>query len=68
MEPLIHAWAALAVAWHRRVGDSGPEAGQVVNEWLGLSALGIVTIVAIGAALRALGLDIIEWIRVQLGL
>ena len=42
------------------------ESGQVVNEWLGLSALGIVAIVAIGAGLRLLGLDVIEWIRAQL--
>ncbi|MGH9189979.1 MAG: hypothetical protein ACRD0Q_08115 [Acidimicrobiales bacterium] len=51
-------------AWLRSL--PGPESGQVVNEWLGLSALAIVAIVAIGGALRLLGLDVIEWIRTQL--
>ena len=56
-------------AWLRLTGrlqPLGSESGQVVNEWLGLSALAIVAIVAIGAALRLLGLDVIDWIRGQL--
>lgn len=55
---------------HRRLAghDLDPEGGQTVNEWLGLSALAIVAIVVIGAALQALGVDIINWIRDQLGI
>jgi hypothetical protein len=45
-----------------------PEAGQVINEWLGLSALAIAAIVVIGAALQVLGVDVINWIRTQLGI
>lgn len=44
------------------------EAGQAVAEYLGLAALGVAAIVAIGGAMRLLGLDIVTWIRQQLGI
>lgn len=52
-------------ALHRRpVTD---QSGQAVPEYLGLAALGVAAIVVISAAMRVLGLDVIEWIRLQLG-
>lgn len=70
MHRLVQAWAWLVATRANRLaeGELDPESGQAVNEWLGLSALAIVAIVAIGAVLKALGVDIIEWIRSQLGL
>lgn len=70
MNRLVQAWAWLvAIHANRLAGkELDPESGQAVNEWLGLSALAIVAIVAIGAVLKTLGVDIIEWIRSQLGL
>jgi hypothetical protein len=59
------------IGWiHARQQASGvdPEAGQVINEWLGLSALAIAAIVVIGAALQVLGVDVVNWIRTQLGI
>ncbi len=70
MHRLIQAWAWLVATHTRRFAerDLDPESGQAVNEWLGLSALAIVAIVAIGAGLKALGVDVVDWIRSQLGL
>jgi len=67
---LVQLWLRLTAAHQGRLtrADLDPESGQAVNEWLGLSALAIVAIVAIGAALKALGVDVVEWIRTQLGL
>jgi hypothetical protein len=48
--------------------DMGDEAGQATVEWLGIAALSIVAIIAIFAALQALGLDVIDSVRTQLGL
>ncbi len=70
MEHLVQLWVRAVAAHHARLtdADTDPESGQAVNEWLGLSALAIVAIVAIGAAMKALGVDVVEWIRTQLGL
>jgi hypothetical protein len=43
------------------------EAGMTTAELLGNAALGIAALVAIWAVLQALGLDIVIWIRGQLG-
>lgn len=69
MHAVVMLWARLAAAHHARFAeaDLDAESGQAVNEWLGLSTLAIVAIVAIGAALKLLGLDLVDWIRVQLG-
>ncbi len=39
------------------------QAGMTTAELLGNAALGIAALVAIWAALQALGLDVVEWIR-----
>lgn len=48
----------------RRVDE---EAGFSTAELLGNAALGIVALVVIWGALQALGLDIVDFIRTQLG-
>ena len=62
-------WVRLVATYRSRLATSDlrSESGQVVNEWLGLSVLAIIAIVAIGAALKALGVDIVDWIRTELG-
>ena len=69
---LVQAWvvAALsglvntAAAAARRAREArGSEEGQALPEYLAMGALGVVTIVALWAVLRALGFDIIEKIR-----
>jgi len=40
---------------------------MTTEELLGNAALGIAALVAIWAVLQALGLDIVNWIRGQLG-
>jgi hypothetical protein len=69
MNSVIRLWVHLVAAYRSRIATSDlrSESGQVVNEWLGLSVLAIIAIVAIGAALKLLGLDIVDWIRAQLG-
>jgi hypothetical protein len=46
---------------------AGSEEGMTTAELLGNAALGIAALVAIWAVLQALGLDIVNWIRGQLG-
>jgi hypothetical protein len=69
MHAVVGLWARLIAAHQGRLAgrDLDAESGQAVNEWLGLSALAIVAIVAIGAAMKLLGLDLVDWIRAQLG-
>jgi len=43
------------------------ERGMTTAELLGNAALGIAALVAIWAVLQALGMDIVNWIRGQLG-
>jgi len=42
------------------------ERGMSTAELLGNAALAIIALIAIWAALQALGLDIVAWIRTQL--
>lgn len=42
--------------------------GATTVEYLGWAAMSTVAIVAIGAALQILGLDLIDYVRTQLGL
>lgn len=67
MNTVIGFWSQVlvAVATYRR--GRPDESGQATTEYLGLAALGIAAIVVIGAALRVLGLDVVDWIRVQIG-
>ncbi len=43
------------------------EDGMTTAELLGNAALGIAALVAIWAVLQTLGLDVVNWIRGQLG-
>lgn len=52
-------------AMRHRVSD---ERGLTTAELLGNAALGIAALVAIWALLQALGVDIVDWIREQLGI
>lgn len=60
---LRHRAAALAA----RRAETDPESGASTVEVLSWSAMSVVAIVAIGAALQVLGLDIIDYVRSQLG-
>ena len=66
MHRFVGLWTRLLAALGAR--PRRHESGQAVPEYLGLAALGVAAIVAVGAALRLLGLDLINWIRLQLGL
>ena len=46
----------------------GAEAGASTVEVLGWAAMSTVAIVAIGAALQVLGVDLVDYVRTQLGL
>jgi hypothetical protein len=50
-----------------RVSAARSEDGMTTAELLGNAALGIAALVAIWAVLQALGLDVVNWIRGQLG-
>jgi len=56
----------IGVIARARAGN-GSEDGMTTAELLGNAALGIAALVAIWAVLQALGLDIVIWIRGQLG-
>lgn len=45
-----------------------PEDGFSTAELLGNAALGIAALVAIWAAMQALGIGVVDWIRGQLGI
>jgi hypothetical protein len=47
------------------VGRTRNEDGLATAELLGNAALGVAALVVIWAALQALGLDIVDWIRAQ---
>ena len=51
-----------------RRNQLGPDAGASTVEVLGWAAMSTVAIVAIGAALQVLGVDLINYVRSQLGL
>ena len=48
-------------------GPARDERGMTTAELLGNAALGVAALVAIWAVLQGLGLDIVNWIRGQLG-
>ena len=51
----------------RRRADIDPEAGLETTEILMWSAVMVVAIVAIGALLQALGVEVVAYIRDQIG-
>ena len=51
-----------------RRSQLGPDAGASTVEVLGWAAMSTVAIVAIGAALQVLGVDLINYVRSQLGM
>lgn len=57
-------WLSLVA---RTRSEAGSEEGMTTAELLGNAALGIAALVAIWAVLQALGMDIVNWIRGQLG-
>lgn len=62
----------IVIAWVRArawcVRSLASERGLTTAELLGNAALGIAALVAIWALLQALGVDIVDWIRGQLGI
>ena len=48
-----------------RLRRTHSESGLATAELLGNAALGVAALVVIWAALQALGLDIVNWIRLQ---
>jgi hypothetical protein len=62
---LLQRWHARLVAQRLELD---PEAGSITVEVLGWAAMATVAIVAIGGALQALGVDMIDYVRGQLGL
>lgn len=56
------------VALHARRAGQPTDSGASTVEVLGWAAMSTVAIVAIGAALQALGVDLIDYVRTQLGL
>jgi hypothetical protein len=48
--------------------ESVRDAGATTVEYLGWAAMSTVAIVAIGTALQVLGLDLIDYVRTQLGI
>jgi hypothetical protein len=59
-------WWCLSLVGRLR-STASAEDGMTTAELLGNAALGIAALVAIWAVLQALGLDIVNWIRGQLG-
>lgn len=55
---------------HLRVDRGDPdeqsERGATVLEWAGLGAISIAVILVLGAAMQAMGLNVINWIQTQL--
>ena len=64
MTPVFVMLLARVRAIHDTLGDD--ERGLTTAELLGNAALGVLALVAIWGAMRALGLDIVDWIRTQL--
>jgi hypothetical protein len=62
-----HAYRLARFLAHRR-NQLGPDAGASTVEVLGWAAMSTVAIVAIGAALQVLGVDLMNYVRGQLGL
>lgn len=59
---LLTRWLAEAGSQVRRDED-----GFQTAEAIGIAAVGFLVLFAIWGALEALGLDVIDWIRVQFG-
>jgi hypothetical protein len=53
--------------WSECIHAIEDEQGMTTAELLGNAALGIAALVAIWAVLQALGMDVVIWIRGQLG-
>ena len=58
---------AIIREFRRRRAGIDPEAGLETTEILMWSAVMVVAIVAIGALLQALGVEVVDYIREQLG-
>jgi hypothetical protein len=62
-----HLELMVVFARARLVTGRRDERGMTTAELLGNAALGIAVLVALWAALRALGLNVISWIGQQIG-
>lgn len=60
-------WAMVVLIRARVAEARDDERGMTTAELLGNAALGIAVLVALWAALRALGLNVITWIGQQIG-
>ncbi|MCP3911203.1 MAG: hypothetical protein GY713_09640 [Actinomycetia bacterium] len=63
--PIICFLHHLRFGWNP--ADRSGDRGSGVVEWLGVSALSIALLVAVFAMLEQVGLDMVSWIRQQLG-
>ncbi len=63
--PIIRLLHNLRFGWDP--ADHAGDRGSGVVEWLGVSALSIALLVAVFAMLEQVGLDMVSWIRQQLG-
>mgnify|MGYP000191504135 FL=1 len=71
MQSILAVLSRLALVAHRGTDfdpkdPAHPERGATTLEWAGLGAISIAVIVVLGAAMQALGLNVINWIQTQL--
>lgn len=71
MKSIIGVLTRLALTTRRlrdfEPGDPAhPERGATTLEWAGLGAISIAVIIVLGAAMQAMGLNVIDWIQNQL--
>lgn len=71
MRLILTIWT-MAAAWHgrlvtdRRAGKG--DRGAALMEYLAISVAGVVIVVAIIPVFRTLALDVVDWVRGQLGI
>ncbi len=72
MQPLLATVTRLFLGVHRphwvdpTDPDEYPDRGATTLEWAGLGAISIAVIIVLGAAMQAMGLNVITWIQNQL--
>jgi hypothetical protein len=71
MQSILAVLSRIALVAHRGTDfdpedPAHPERGATTLEWAGLGAISIAVIVVLGAAMQALGLNVIDWIQTQL--
>lgn len=72
MQPLLATVTRLFLAVQRTQWadptdpQQHPDRGATTLEWAGLGAISIAVIIVLGAAMQAMGLNVITWIQNQL--